>query len=275
MVLIGLILVVINKINRIEKKVLIFFLASFFLYALMTQSFTSAIWRLPLVRDVYDVWRLLAPIALITSVIAGIVIHVLQKSHWNKLNKIFLTNDKNILIGALCLFVILSTILNWGNRKNVPVDYGQIKQAWTSMPVSNVASKVLWTPWVDPNALWTRKLPDAPIDVESGKAEIFQIKRTISDHAYIIYAKTNVVITENTMYFPGWIVKVNNKEYSFSYTSFPNGGLITFHLKKGLYKVEVLLTNTAIQNFASTISIVSFFIIGLVLVGRKLIFKRD
>src|SRR5260221_2834671 len=279
MVGIGLPLVFFNKIKSTEKKFLIFFLSLLFIYVAMTQSLTAPIWNLPLVRDVYGAWRLLAPIALIASVIAAIIIHILQKSDSiNKLTSRFLKMKQiqfsNVLIVGICLFVVFSTILNWGNRKTVPIDYGQIKRAWIYMPISEVAAKVLWTPWVDPHAKWVHMLPDAPMDVVSGKAEIFQIKRVIADHTYIIHAKTNVVVVENTMYFPGWIVKVNNKEYPFSFTSYPNGGLMTFHLKKGLYKVEALLTSTSIQNFANMISIFSFLSVGLLISSKKLILKK-
>ncbi len=241
-----------NKIDKNLKFLLLFLLLSFFILFFMLLSVSKPVWEhISLLHTFIVVWRLLVPIAFITSAIAGIVA----------------TKIKNIVLFTLvCFLVIVSTIPNWANRKMIPppkdpfihgsefyTEYFEkgnpifeksLKES-QSLKINNVSSS-----------------PTQPIVFLKGEGEFAQLKRKQIQHEYVLYAKKDVVIRENTNYFPGWKVVANNKNIAINYKDIHNLGKITFKLKKGIYKIDVLFVDTPVIRTSQEISAIAF-IIGL------------
>lgn len=237
-----------------ESRNLIFFLIFEFIFLFfMLLPISKPIWQIPLLKDVPTAWRTLAPISLLISFLAGFTVKYLTELPPNK-NILYV--KKNTVIVAICFFTIFSTILNWGNRKTVPLNYNAINASFTALPESN--DNRTWTIWVSNNALWKQTIPTANAQVVRGDANIKEIFRNSTKHEYVISVSNKSTIKENTLYFPGWNVKVDGKNYSFTKIYKPYGGLIVFDLKKGIYKVSVVLENSKIRYISQKISIFSF-----------------
>lgn len=114
-----LILVVLLLKKKFSKKELVYalwLLVSFIFVVFMILPQSQFVWRsLSYMNNFQFAWRLLIIISFISSVIAGFIV-----------TKI---NSKSIVI-LLCIIVILSTILNWGNRKMVPEDTNEYRYEW-------------------------------------------------------------------------------------------------------------------------------------------------
>ena len=248
------------------KYLAIGFLSFFFLYFLAMLDYSRPIVNIvPLLNSFVLIWRLLLPISLITSFIAAVVV----------------TRYKNkFFIFILCLFTIFSTILNWGNRKMVPENIDNYKNEWVMYseyynPDNPIYKKIyderkdmLSAQSLAARALVREKLPIETLD---GNITIAQLKRTPINHEYLINAIENSNIRENTFYFPGWKVIANEKEIPINYEDKNNFGLITFQLNKGLYKVNVIFTDTPIRKIGKYISLTSLIIL---LISTMFLFTR-
>jgi len=73
------------------------------------------------------------------------------------------------------------------------------------------------------------------INILNGEGKIKVISRTPTEHKYLIDAKTNLLLSENTYYFPGWKIYANNKLLPYSTKDKENFNKMNFKINKGLY----------------------------------------
>ena len=179
----------------------------------------------------------------------------------------------NILFAiALLIFTISSTILNWGNRKIVP-----------EQKVNRAGYETLYTEYYDPsdpiykniypnlNHIVLKDIPKLPIETIKGEAEIKQIYRSPTDHEYLIDAKTDVIIKENTLYFPNWTLLINNSPHPIYFKDPKYMGVITFKLNPGTYKAELRFENTRLRTISQLSSITALLFIFIVLLKGVLL----
>lgn len=74
-------------------------------------------------------------------------------------------------------------------------------------------------------------------------------------YTFIISSDSNLDVTINTAYFPGWTVFVDKKEVK---TKPDPNGLISFYAPLSTHTVKVQLLNTPVRKLASLVSIISF-----------------
>ena len=125
--------------------------------------------------------------------------------------------------------------------------------------------------WADLNKSKLRTKPKSNIEIINGDASIKNGIRTPISHSYEINANSNIEIKENTLYFPGWIVKANNKLLSISYTNPNFPGVISFSLPKGIYDIEVKFVDLPIIIFSKWLSLISF---AILIIYSKVLSKR-
>lgn len=251
-----IILLLKKNISSKYKNLALCFLSFFFLYFLAMLDISKTILRKFLFFNSFVlIWRLLVPISLITSFIAAIVI-----THYK--NKFF--------IFILTLFTITSTVLNWGNRKIVPENINNYKNEWVMYSEYYNQDNPIYKKKLDERvdfksaeslAALARVRKKSSIEVLNGDAIVVQINRTPINHEYLLNVIENSNIRENTFYFPGWKVIANEKEIPINYEDKNNFGLITFKLRKGLYKVNIIFTDTPIRKIGKYISIMSLMIL--------------
>lgn len=247
-----------NKISVKEKVVYLISVISLFMLLFMTHSFSKIIWmNISLLKGFQYSYRLLLPASFFISIMAGVVIkNITQK--W--------------FFISLCLVVISTTILNWGNRKTLPLltDLSILYELPSSITKVGQGTTV----WVNSNNFKSNQRTVPHIVVEQGKADILEISRNSVKHTYSINViSKNAFLKENTLYFPNWIVKVNGNLYPFSFIDTAYPGVITFKLNKGLYKVDVIFTDTKVRAFSMFLSIFSFvalILIFLIILSRRI-----
>jgi hypothetical protein len=196
------------------------------------------------------VWRLLIPIAFITSAIAAIVATKLKN---------------NLLLGLICFLVITSTILNWGNRKMVspPINpffnevenYTEYVEPGNPIDLQRYISHARVKSSIVTSSIAFKK----PIVFIKGGGKYTQLQRTQVFHEYVLQADTSSLIQENTYYFPGWTVYVDNKQTQINYKN--EFGVITFPLEKGVHKIDVIMKDTPVIVISKYISIFSFILL--------------
>ncbi len=244
----SVILLLKNKINPDKRTLYLISLISFSILLAMTQSFSKPIWMsIPLLRGFQYSFRMLLLTSFFVSIIAGITVK-------NISNRLFLI--------ALCFLIIFSTVLNWGNRKTLP----QLDEVAIQLNFPNSITKLGegTTIWVDSNKFSSNQRTVPHIITLQGKAEIIEKQRSSVRHEYLIKVfSRNTQFKENTLYFPGWNVKVDNQYYPINFTSKLSPGIINFTLNEGVYKVEIIFVNTQVRFFSNLLSSFSFFTLAL------------
>ena len=164
-------------------------------------------------------------------------------------------------------------MLNWGNRKTI-----------TPMTDSLVVSQILFdekpngvdltTPRsVNRSQSWIGTIPKQSMEVLSGQAEVKPIKHLMTQHQYIVNATTTALLKENTYYYPGWNVFINDKLTTIDYKNKTYTGLITFNVPKGLSKIDIIFKDTLDRTAAKMISYLTVLI--LLLYGVYALFKKQ
>ena len=106
------------------------------------------------------------------------------------------------------------------------------------------------------------------MEVISGRVSIKTIQRTNTSHTYEVKALERSRILENTLYFPGWNVFVDDKKFPVEFQDPRYRGLMTFYVDKGEHQINIIFKETKLRAFADTVSVVSLGnIIGLLAMG--------
>lgn len=239
-------LIIKNKIKGKEKILLWGCLSLFVIIFLLMQEISKPIWQLSSILEGFQFsWRLSIVTSLLTAIIAGIVIK---------------RYPKNIFIIFLCSLAILYTILNWGNRRTIPLydDVLRSQKLFEEAP----GSVDFTTPiWVDINKPWIGEYPNKNIQLLSGSADIDTTNILITKHEYVINVKKDSIIKENTFYYPGWKVIANNEEVPIIINNPNYPGVITFKLNKGIYNVKVIFEDTKVRKYSKLVSLFTFIIL--------------
>lgn len=225
-----------------NKLIVYFFLVSFLIIFFLMQSISKPLWSLiPLLENLQFSYRLLLLMSFITGTIAGIVTMKIKN---------------NILLTALIAFAVLSTILNWGNRRTIPeITSDSYFENQLSMSTFEGEGGGPAAPkWLDPHNLWQKDIPPKKLEVIKGNASIVELAHTSTQHEYIVNVLMPTQFKENTLYFPGWFVFINNKPIKVEYNDPRFRGIMTFNLAKGLYKIDVVYKPEKIQQISQIIS---------------------
>lgn len=189
-------------------------------------------------------WRFLS-----ASVLAGAILTAYSIS--------FIKNNKIRTIIAI-LIVVLSLFLT----KNFwqPKDYLLKPESFYSGIYNGTTdtgeSSPIWS------IRFMEKKPKAPAEVIAGSASIRPIMRTSTHHRYEITAEFHSRIRENTLYFPGWRIYVDGKQYQgIQFQDPENRGLMTYYVPAGKHVVDVKFGDTILRTISNFISIAALALI--------------
>ncbi|MBI3366451.1 hypothetical protein HY041_02390 [Candidatus Roizmanbacteria bacterium] len=220
-----------------------FFIFSSLFAFFMSQQISKSIWEIiPLIKNFQYSYRLVLPISFCLATIGGI----------------FSRYISNKFLIIICTLTILSTILNWGNRRTIP-EIGDKELQHELLSGYTPTNIVIKPKWVGQKEFYDFQSSPSkkPLEILNGSAQILAISRTTSKHEYLINAQSQATLKENTFYFPGWDLKINNNPYPINYLDKQFPGIITFKLNKGLYRAELSFTDTKIRQVYSWISLTS------------------
>ena len=225
--------------------IVIFLITLFFMLSVSTPFWEN----ISILRQFQYPWRLLSVITFI-SALAGFA-----------LPKIITSRFMIVCIG---LFAICSTIYYW----SPPQGYQTINESdyWNYPLTTNYYGEVD-TIWSEGPA---KAYPKEKIELIAGSAAITTLRRTSTTHEYLVQATTAATLLDNTEYFPGWNVMVNNHKTVIQFQDPNHRGLITFNVPSGTSRVSVEWRENARRLLADYISIFSIVLVfALPYIERK------
>lgn len=241
-----------NRLVLANWRLAIIFFVLFLFSALMTTFYSKFIWdMLPALGYLQFPWRFLTFTALFSSLLAGAFIYFLKLP----------------VLRILALFILLILLLIPNVKLFRPQFYREnlTDQKATSANVINwdvslssfeylpkgvtLKQTQLQTNVVD---IDRSDITQNKVKVEEGNATIEDLKSSPTNVSFSIDAQTSVQIKVNIFDFPGWTVKVNDKQVDFS--SDNKLKLITFGVDAGKSRVLVEFKNTPVRLMSNLIS---------------------
>ena len=111
--------------------------------------------------------------------------------------------------------------------------------------------------------------PQKSIGIIDGDGDVLFLKRTPTKHEYVVYAKNAVKLKENTNYFPGWKLKVNDRIQKINYRERNHEGRMVFMLNPGLYHIIFTFEDTPIRYYSKMVSGITLcLLLAIVLVFK-------
>lgn len=241
--------------KRIKHAALLLgFLVIFFLSLLIMLDSSSFIWReLTILQKFQFPWRFLTISVFASSVLGGFVASLVKQKHAFAM----------VVIVAVILFFL--THMYWvanGYFSRSDVFYNKVYLGTTDTG----ESAPIWSVRFMENA------PRAAIEVIGGYGETHMLERKALTHTYLVDAKNRVRLRENTLYFPGWIVFIDNNKLLDSEVEQQdpaNRGLITFFVPEGKHKVVIQFTETKLRLFADFLSMATIIVLVFFVLLRK------
>ena len=237
------------------KSILIATTISFWLSLFLMQPASAPfIDKLPLIKNFQFPWRFLNLIIIVTSIQAGLLVSQLKPKF------LFLILNSG--------FLILLSLPGWRIKDyyDLPTD----NQAFMQLPGDSPALEFT-TPTTDTgesspiwSIRWQEEWPKSKVEVIDGEAEIEIDIWEFESHQYQVNAQTKTKILDNTLYFPGWRVFIDDHEVlpEGIYFQDPNHrGLINFSVPQGEHIIKVVFTETKFRRLANCISLLTLSII--------------
>jgi hypothetical protein len=115
--------------------------------------------------------------------------------------------------------------------------------------------------------IWSQPLPAEwreKIEVEAGDVEISQAEVLSRRYRFVADVKEEGIIKINTVYYPGWRVRIDNQEVKLKIPDEENNpyGLIKFAISEGSHQVSVFFTETPLRLTADLVSLISLAILA-------------
>lgn len=243
--ILAVVLILKKRISKKHKKMLIMWTLLFSLNIFLITPYSIFIWKyLPIINQAGS-QRLLIIAAIYTSLFAGYVSLNLKK--------------KEFVIYVLVILAIGTTILNWGQRRVIPAINDDVLKQNISLGIKWGDTHFYALPkWVNPKKPWFSEVPKNRLEILAGKGKINSTYRSSTKHIYEISANTNLLLRENTLYFPGWIASSNEKNVNIK----PDKeGVINLSLQRGKQLLTLSYEDLPLFAISKKISLLSLFLI--------------
>jgi len=240
LVAISVLLLFISKIKKSSKVLVAGIIGVFIFSVFMTHNKSTFIWiNISLLKYFQFPWRFLSLSIFTTSLLGGFVVSIL-KGKWQQY--------------IACIIIFLAVILNWNYFK---------PKTFYSISDSEKLSGELWDnqrrgailDYLPKTALEPMEAAQESPIIRSGVSEISNFVNRSNRWEFNISVNDKSEIEIPVYYFPNWKVKVNGKEYPFSYSNLL--GRISLTLEQGNYEVEGRFKDTPIRKAANIITILS------------------
>ncbi len=246
----------IEKNPRFQRLIIGCLLLLLFFLFIMTKS-SESLWRIvTLLQKFQFPWRFLSVTTFLTAIIGALV-----TASWKK----------GLLLMVLISSVsIVSTIPMWRAKEyklyneffftdiyNSTTDTGESSPIWSVrfMESRPVTEAFVWPP----------------------NGSITPTFRNTTKHSYMATITENSRFVENTLYFPGWKVFINNEQLPPDKLIFQDPmyrGLMTFDITPGTYDIRFVFTDTKLRKAANYISIGTMVVFILSIGTMQLLWRK-
>lgn len=231
-----------------RDKINIYFLSITLISLFLIFPFSDFIWKnIPFVDLIQFPFRFLSLITLSLVYLASSQLAILK-------------GKVKIIIGVLYLLIIfLSTkdFLKPQNYENYPDSFYSTNQDTTTVKNEYMPK-------------WVKEVPTQmskeKIEIITGEGDISNLVTNGNRYSFNFTARKNSLIQINTVYFPGWVLKIDRKDTPIVYDE---NGLIRFKILQGNHKIEAKFTETRIRLLSDAISIGSLIFILFLILNKK------
>lgn len=237
-----------------SKKIILFFLASFIITLFLITPFSSFVWKnLTFLSYIQFPWRLLSLIIVLSSFLAGFLVSDL----------LFKDKQKKILLAILLIFLSVGLSLKYSRA---PFHHQRDDQHYFSR--SNFTDGTNSPGNVFNTAQFNPKLEKSNLRLSGEKSDIKILGNKSTKINARVKSQEEDIIFANIAYFPGWEVRVDNREVPININK---DGLFEFTVPPGESIVEVELKNTKIRLISVVLTIFSFSVLFGLFVRDKYI----
>ena len=266
LVLMGLALMLVfrKKFSAASWPLVLLCLITIAALVLMMLPASWPVWQLfPLLLRFQFSYRILAVVILVISFLAGMVFKTIK---WNWLTV------------GWCAATVLYTGLNWGNRSSLPqVNDAVLRRELPTSTIRGEGFSAATPIFVSNSQLLKLNQTDTggQMEIITGQGSLENISHSSTDHEYKIKAKTDLWVSANVLYYPGWQVIDNGQSVKIDFQKPDYEGVITFKLSPGSHQVKVLLTDTPMRRTAKLVSLLTMALIFGMFGARRLLPKFE
>ncbi|NOZ76728.1 MAG: YfhO family protein [Euryarchaeota archaeon] len=220
-----------------------FFLGLSALAIFLVLPYSGAIWRhLPLAGFVQFSWRLLALVALSSSVLGGLAVHRMDMP------------GKRAAL--LCLLVALSSSPFIGLRGTVDFDPGEL----TPQGLRNLNAGLTYADEYMPVDATHLPVREGRVEVRGGQAGVLDIREGCSYAALDIVTATGSTIAVDLYYFPGWTAYVDGARTQIEKDG---TGRVLLDVPRGRHLVLLRFEDTPLRRIATALSLATLALMAL------------
>ena len=230
---------------RKQKKLLGAWILVFFCSIFIVLPISNVVWKNIEILRLYEFpWRFIGLASFSASVLACFVLEKIK--------------DKKIFI-ILFLFIFI-TSLPFIAVKGYISKSDYFYESYLGTTYYHGEASPIWMAG-DPD-----KKAKQQIDIIGGKGVINNLKKKTQEHTFTITAIENVIVLDNTAYFPGWQAMIDGKKIPIQFQDSNHRGLITFNVPKGKHNIKVMFTESPIRRFADILSLLGLLIMVVLFV---------
>jgi Tfp pilus assembly protein PilV len=226
---------------KIEKQKTLMFLTLCLLSLFLSSSASFLIWKIIPASFIQFPFRLLSISILCIAFLAAYNLNILK-------NK-----NKYILSAILIVVLILSAFPFMKTTGNSNKD--------ESFYTTNEATTTVQNEYMPK---WVKQIPTtrASSKIETSQAIISNLIIKSNSIAFTSKSTTSAEIKINTIYFPGWMAQVDDKNTTINYNN--PSGIMELTIPKGTHTISLKFEETLVRLIGNLISIQSFIIILII-----------
>lgn len=212
-------------------------LLTFALSLVFMTAWSGVVWeRVTILQKFQFPWRLLTVPVIVTSVLAAPLVAQVPRS------------ARGWAVLCIVLAALATTVPLWRAKDYRILPETYYRGIYESTTDTGESSPI-WS------VRFMEKRPSALYEVVEGDAFIHGGQRTTTRHEFAVSARSDARIVDNTLYFPGWFVLVDNQNVPIEFQDPSFRGLITFRVPAGDHRIVVHFGETKLRTFANLVSL--------------------
>lgn len=233
-----------------QNSVYIFSLLMFSFFLFLTQKISLPLWFIPPLNIIDFPSRAFAQVAFFAAILTSFLSY----------------NKKTLYLGLiLAVFVVLENFFE--------IHPGNFFQKNDSFYFTNDATT---TSMDELTPVWVKEKPKNrylnKVEIISGQTQISDLNFNSKSITFSLNAQTPGRMRINTIYFPGWKLKINNNDLAIDYDN--PGGLITFDIPPGEFEIQGKFKETPVRLIADYISLVAFVYLVFLFIKSKIPYAK-
>lgn len=234
--------------NKKQTSFFLFWLAILLIGIFLSTALSSSLWEISdFLKKFQFPWRFLVIASFATSAISPIL---------------FSNTSKRIALVIITLCIVYS--LPFIKVQKYITRGDNYYYSYQGSSTHRAEATPIWSPG-DPSRKALSRL-----EIIGGQAILKNVHFQSTKHSFTVLSRTGAAILDNTLYFPGWTLRIDGEKTPLEFQDPNHQGLITFHVPAGEHNVEVAFENTKVRLVGNIISFISILAVGGYVFALKL-----